>query len=145
MIKLLSWHHKIIWNQDSFLFKIHTFYNLATLIKQYNLKLWKQDFYTDCIHTAHSLTHPYFYVYPQGQMSKLFLELNVGISPFTWPFICMLMYKYHIFTPTSDVHFLTSSLKYIYIYLVGPGINCRTQGVQSLLWHARYWIVACKI
>ena len=40
-------------------------------------------------------------------MSKLSLELNVGISSFIWPLICILVYKHHIFTPTSDMYFHT--------------------------------------
>lgn len=38
-------------------------------------------------------------------MNKLFLELNFGITSFIWPFICILVYKHHIFTPSSDTYF----------------------------------------
>ena len=106
MIKLLSWHHKIIWNQDWVLFQRYIFYNLATLIKRCTSvcsfgveRLYRSHTY------SHSLTHTYFYGYPQGQMSRLFLELGLSITSFICLLICILVYNHLIFIPNCDTYF----------------------------------------
>lgn len=49
----------------------------------------------------------YFCIHTQGQMNKLFLELNFSTTSFIWPLLCILVYKHHIFTPLSGMHFHT--------------------------------------
>lgn len=101
MIKLLSWHHKIIWNQDWGLFQRLPFYNLATLMKGYSF-----------IHRVHTYLSPlcsHVILYTaQGQMNKLLLELDFWSTSFIWPLICILVYKHHIFTASFDTCFHTS-------------------------------------
>lgn len=55
--------------------------------------------------SSHSFPHTHIYGYPQGQTSRLFLELSSSIISFICPLSCILVYNHLIFIPNSDKNF----------------------------------------